>query len=218
VAGADTVVATSVADPTKSARATVTVPVSVRVEGPTQVRPGSQATFIASVLGSGDQAVTWSVAPGGAGGTIDQKGTYVAPANIAGFDTILATSAADPAQSATLRVTIPLVLRISVSDPPFSGTPSPPQFIGESPDVTTPSPFSPLFPGNSLQFSAQVVGSGNQQVLWSVEEPDGGSISGNGLYDSPRGSAARTVHVIATSPEDQSVRARIAIVLDPAAG
>jgi hypothetical protein len=162
--------------------------------------------------------VTWSVAPGGAGGTIDQTGTYVAPANVAGFDAIVATSAADPTQSASLRVTIPIVLRISVSDPPFTGSPSPPQFIGESPDVTTPFPFSPLFPGNSLQFSAEAVGTGNQQILWSVEEPDGGSISGNGLYNSPQGSAARTVHVIATSAEDQSVRARIAIVLDPAAG
>jgi hypothetical protein len=66
---------------------------------------GEQTTFAASVGGSANQAVIWSVAEGAAGGTVSASGLYTAPA-IPGTYHVVATSSADPTKSASSTVTV----------------------------------------------------------------------------------------------------------------
>ena len=105
-AGTFHVRATSVADPTKSASATVTVTaVSVAIS-PTSASLSTGATrqFTATVSGTSNTAVTWSVLEGG-GGTVSATGLYTAPAT-AGTYRVRATSVADPTKSASATVTV----------------------------------------------------------------------------------------------------------------
>jgi RHS repeat-associated protein len=95
-AGIYHVVATSMADPTKTAIATVqvaTTRVTVAVSpNATQLVKGGTATFSAVVEGNSNTAVTWSAT----GGSINAStGAYTAP-NLYGTFIITATSAADP--------------------------------------------------------------------------------------------------------------------------
>ncbi|WIL21591.1 Ig-like domain-containing protein [Geothrix sp.] len=96
VGGVCYVTATSSADPSKSAVATVMVVAPVAVT-PSQVTivPGGTQTFTAVITATGDTNVTWSVLDGAAGGTITATGDYTAPA-VAGTYRVVATSVADP--------------------------------------------------------------------------------------------------------------------------
>jgi len=104
------VVAKSVADPSVQAQASVTVESGVTVSiSPknANVTVGASASFSATVTGTnaGDStAVTWSVEEQG-GGTIDDSGTYVAPAATGTFH-VVATSVADPSRSDTATVVV----------------------------------------------------------------------------------------------------------------
>lgn len=107
-AGAGTyhVVATAVADPTKSGSSVVTVLLGVAVNPTTKAMDACTAfTFTATVSGSANQAVTWSIAEGDAGGTITAAGLYTAP-RAPGTYHVVATSQADPGQSASAAVTV----------------------------------------------------------------------------------------------------------------
>jgi len=105
------VVATSVADPTKSAAATVTVTaapstVAVAVSPATASVSGCQtATFAATVTGATNTAVTWSVLEGASGGTVSAGGVYTAP-RAAGTYHVVATSAADGSRTASAAVAV----------------------------------------------------------------------------------------------------------------
>ncbi|HEU4382372.1 MAG TPA: hypothetical protein VFR85_02620 [Anaeromyxobacteraceae bacterium] len=105
------VVATSVADPTKNDVATVTVtapppPVTVSITPPSASTNSCLVlNFTATVTGSTNTAVTWSVQEGAAGGTVTAAGAYTAPAN-AGTYHVVATSQADPTKSAVAAVTV----------------------------------------------------------------------------------------------------------------
>ncbi|HLK59643.1 MAG TPA: hypothetical protein VKU00_23990 [Chthonomonadaceae bacterium] len=65
---------------------------------------GSQA-FAATVTGTANTAVTWSVQEGNAGGAITQAGVYTAP-NTPGTYHVVATSQADNSQSATVAIVV----------------------------------------------------------------------------------------------------------------
>jgi hypothetical protein len=81
------------------------------------VTPGGTQDFSATVSGSGDSDVTWSVEEGNAGGTMVNRGAqaeagtvetmaiYAAPATPGTYH-VVATSKADPAKSATAEVTV----------------------------------------------------------------------------------------------------------------
>jgi hypothetical protein len=122
------VVATSVADTTKSDVATVTVtaPSVVRVS----VSPASltmdactSQVFTASVSGTSDQRVVWSVTEGAAGGVVTAAGAYTAPPN-AGTYRVVAAAVASPAATATATVTVnDHVLSVTV-DPPRNDVPA----------------------------------------------------------------------------------------------
>ena len=102
------VVATSVADPSKSATATVTVTAAIIVSvSPTSVTLVIKETqqFTATVGNTSNNAVTWTVQEGSAGGTIDDTGLYTAPST-AGTYHVVATSEADSTKSATATLTV----------------------------------------------------------------------------------------------------------------
>jgi len=104
------VIAISVADPTKSDTATVTVtPAGISVTiSPQSVEtaPSGTLSFTAAVTGAQtgqSTAVTWSVVEGATGGSIDTSGHYSAPA-AEGTYHVVATSVADPTRTATVAV------------------------------------------------------------------------------------------------------------------
>jgi len=108
------VVATSVADPTKSASAKPTIVPSVFVSvtpATVSVPPGTAQQFSATVTGTSNTAVAWGVSgagcSGAACGTIDSSGRYTAPATVPSppIVTVTATSVADPTKSGTANLT-----------------------------------------------------------------------------------------------------------------
>ena len=125
VAGTYHVEAQSVADPTQLATAAVTVqapapppPVVVAVAPASAAVDACQsATFTATVTGSSNTAVTWSIQEGAAGGSVTTGGVYTAP-QAAGTYHLVATSAAAPTSTASVAVTVTeRVLAVAVSPP-----------------------------------------------------------------------------------------------------
>jgi hypothetical protein len=111
-----TVIATSLADTSKSASASVTILPHVAISvlpGSITLAGGGQQRFAATVTGTDNQQVTWSVTgpacakPGGCG-SVDSTGLYTAPLAAPSPDqiNIAATSSEDAAQSAAATVTI----------------------------------------------------------------------------------------------------------------
>lgn len=107
VVGTYHVIATSVADSTKSGTATITVPPVTISMSPTSDTLGADGkrTFVATVTGASNTAATWSVGEGAAGGTVDANGNYVAPTTQGTFH-LVATSVADPTKNASATVTV----------------------------------------------------------------------------------------------------------------
>jgi len=69
------------------------------------VAAGARQQFTATVTGTTDIGVRWSIEEGAGGGTVDDSGLYRAPFN-AGTYHVLATSHADPAKSAAATLTV----------------------------------------------------------------------------------------------------------------
>ena len=181
--------ATSVADPSKSAQATVTVTLVGITIAPTTaaLQPGNTQQFTATVTGTSNTAVTWTVVEAG-GGAVSANGLYTAPAT-AGTYHVQATSVADPSKSAQATVTVaPIVVLIAPST-------------------------AEVQPGNSQQFTATVGGTSNTAVTWSVVESGCGTVSASGLYTAP--GTAGTCHVKATSVADPSKSAQATVTVAP---
>ncbi len=172
------VTATLLSDPTKSASATVTITtggvVAISISPTTaQIGVSRQKQFSATVTGSSNTAVTWTITgigcAGNTCGTVSSSGLFTAPAVPPNppFLSVTATSVADPTKSAIATVTIVPVVNITIS--PTSAT---------------------LAASASRQFSAQVTGSSNTSVLWSVSGTGCtgstcGKITAAGLYTAP---------------------------------
>jgi hypothetical protein len=138
------------------------------------VAVGGSSVFTASVTGTTNQAVNWSVSGTSCSaatcGSIGSTGVYTAPANVptpsAGV-TIKAVSQADSTKFATAAVTITVAVSIS------------------------PNPVNTVFPGDPpLQFTATVTGNANTTVSWQVNGVTGGDstvglISSTGSYTAP---------------------------------
>jgi hypothetical protein len=210
--GVGTIVATSVADPTKSATAIVAIkPTATSTPTPTPSAPGAAVSsvtvspavassitggtlpFSAKVQGtSTDTAVTWKALLG----TISSGGTYTAPAK-AGTDTVTATSVADPSKSGSASVTVtaapaptptptPTVTSITIS--PTSGS------------VTT---------GGKLQFSALLQGTvTNKSVTWTAAL---GTITSSGAYTAPAKAGSDTVTATSVAETSKSASAGITV-------
>lgn len=138
--------------------------------------------FTASGAGLGGDGVTWSIAP--QVGSISFDGLYTPPwSGVQGLQavTITATSKADPNVLGTALVVVA---------------------VGNPTDVAvTPSSVSkPVTPSHTQQFTANVIGSQDQSVAWSILPAGTGTISADGLYQAPATiTTPQPVLIVATS-------------------
>jgi hypothetical protein len=130
---------------------------------------GSTQQFTATVTGTSNIAVTWSVTGGSADGTITSAGLYTTPATVPNPPTVTvtATSQADATKSASATVTVTAATS--------SGS------LTVSPSTATVSDFG------TQQFTTSATG-----VTWEVNNIAGGNqtvgfISTTGLYVAPSG-------------------------------
>lgn len=218
-----------------SASATVTVSSNVMVTvipAAATVQAGQRVSFAATVTGTTDEAVSWSVngvvngnatvgeicvsgsnpclPPGGAAtGSID----YLAPGTTPAMSPIAltATSAADATKSGTAEVTInaPPAVRVGLS----------PLYAFLAPSGTKATTF---------QFTASVTGTTNTGVTWTVASGVAGQgcsgaacgfVSATGLYTAPATAPSpNAIAVTATSTADatESATAMVALTSGPA--
>jgi Galactose oxidase, central domain/Bacterial Ig-like domain (group 2) len=151
------------------------------------VPPGKSQQFSATVTGTDNFSITWSITEGDAGGSISGTGLYVAPAENGTFH-VVATSQADSSKSATAEVLVE------------------PVSIEVTPSATTTGP------GRSVPFKAVVSGTSDTTVTWNVlEGTTGGTISNAGVYTAPP--MLGTYHVAATSVVDTSKSATATVTV-----
>jgi hypothetical protein len=175
--GSHTITATSVADSSAKANATLTVEgVSISISPVSAVlAPAGTEQFTATIPGASNPGVNWSVdqVAGGnsAVGTITAAGLYTAPAQ-PGSHTITATSVASASVSASATIAI-----ITIAISPTAGT---------------------LAGSSTEQFTATLQGSANSPITWLVDQVTGGSatvgtISSTGLYAAPAQAGNHTI-------------------------
>ncbi len=167
----------------------------VSVNPPQATLAGGQAQqFTATVSGVSNTAVTWSMNP--VNGTLSSGGLYTPPASVQSPATVVitATSVASPSASGTAAaVLVPTSVSVAVN--PGGAN---------------------LSAGQAQQFTAQVSGSSNTAVTWSLA-PAAGSLSASGLYTAPASlTAVQVVTVTATAAADTTRTASAKIVLVPA--
>lgn len=207
-----TVTAVSLADPSVSQSLVVTLAsqaqppatVALTLSGPTSVTLGTSSQYIATVTGTTNTSVTWTVngVQGGDAsvGTISATGRYTAPATAPASSkvTIAATSLADTTVSQS--VTVTLVVPVPTVTLTLTGASS----------VTL---------GQTSQYTATVSGNSNTSVIWSVNGVSGGSavsgsISASGLYTAPTTAPQpSTVTITATSAAVTTVAQSIVVSL-----
>ncbi len=204
-AGSHTVSATCAADATRSATAVMTVlppvQVSISPSGGT-LSTGATASVTATVTGTSNTAVTWtvdSIANGNTTvGTLTGTGntrTYTAPA-AAGTHTIVATSVADPTRSASGTVTVQSGVAVTLT--PGTGS---------------------LATGTALSFTATVTGTTSTGVTWSVDDIAGGNatvgvISGTGAtvtYTAPATAGTHVVSARSTTDTTKSASSTVTV-------
>jgi len=222
--GSSTVIitATSVADPYVSQSLTVALSappqppagggssptVTIDLRGPKSVEVEATVQYKATVTGSSDVSVVWSVngAIGGDStvGTISSDGHYKAPTSVPASSavSITATSVADPTVSESLNVTFT--------------TPPPPV----EPVVLLLSGPTTVTLGGDVYYSASVTGNSNTGVIWSVNGVKGGNsnvgtISTHGHYTAPSAAPdSSLVTITATSKADSSVFQSLSVTLE----
>jgi len=163
------------------------------------VNLGASQTFLASVKGNANTAVTWTATAG----SITSAGVYTAPAVMPASSavTVKATSVANPAVSAQAAVTLktPPPPAITVAIAPLSAS---------------------VQMGHTQSFTATVANSANTAVTWSVNGTVGGSavvgtVTSAGLYTAPSAapSSSNVVSVTATSVANPSASASASVTL-----
>lgn len=201
-AGEYTVGASSRSNPKSRAWGKVKVSATVVTVSPAEVAvpAGGAVAFTATVAGAAtDTSVTWALREPSGCGSVDGAGVYTAPA-VGATCHVVATSVVDPAASAEAVASVA---------PPPSTEPSQPT----STVAVTVTPSSGAVDGcRSLTFTANVSGTTNRSVTWSVQEGSaGGSITSSGVYTAPP--SAGTYHVLATSQASPTTRAAVAVTV-----
>lgn len=157
-------------------------------QGSASLNVNSTTQFTATVEGTSNTTVSWTVdgVSGGnsSDGTITAAGLYTAP-SLAGNHTVTATSAADTTKSASAAVTV------------------------NATDAVSPAT-ADVAAGASQQFTATVAGYSNTSVQWSVDGVSGGNssvgtVNSSGLYTAPAQVGNHTV--TATSVANSSLSA-----------
>ena len=165
-----------------------------------QVLLGASQGFTSTVTGTPNTAVTWSVngITGGSSavGTVSSAGAYVAPAVMPASPnvTLRATSVANPAMYAQAAVTLLSPVKVTIS---------PTTAIVQT--------------GQAQAFSANVTGTANTGVTWSVNGTAGGSsavgtITAAGLYTAPVAMPASSSVTVAATSVASAVSSAQAIV------
>lgn len=176
---------------------TPTVTITASTTSATVAAGGSQQ-FTATVSGTSNTGVSWSIQEGSAGGTIDATGKYTAPTTPGTYH-VVATSMADATKS--------IVITVTVTAPPSNVT------VSISPASVT------MFTGSAQQFTPKVSDPSNSGVTWTIQE---GSIGGtlaagySGLYISSL--TPGTYHIVVTSNADptKSATANVTTIAPPA--
>ncbi|MGA2097013.1 MAG: hypothetical protein ABSH39_11985 [Candidatus Acidiferrum sp.] len=208
------VTVTSVADPTKSASASVTLvaaAVLLSITPAAAVVPtASTDSFTASVTGVPNPAVAWSLSGAGCSGTscgslatTSLTAVYTAPVVPPSPPsvTVAATSVAEPSKTAAASVTIVPVVVVTASPANAS-----------------------VVVGATQQFSASVVGTSNTAVTWTVQgsgcsAATCGTISETGLYKAPAAvPSPANVTVTATSSADPPKTSSSSVTITASAG
>ncbi|MGD0324240.1 MAG: hypothetical protein ABSD45_10945 [Terriglobia bacterium] len=212
------ITATSQADSTKSASVSVTISAGVAVSmttptGPQNLVVSSTLGFTASVTGTSNTGVTWTVngiTNGNATyGTITGTGltvTYTAPAAMPSPATfnVTATSVADTTKSASVSVTILPPVAVSI--------------------VTPTNLTQNIAVNGTLAITAAVANTSNTAVTWTVNgitngNATYGTISGTGLtvtYTAPAAvPSPATFNVSATSVADNTKSASVSVTILP---
>src|SRR5580704_8352730 len=158
------------------------------------VAVSTKMPFTATVTGTTNTAVTWSVDSVSGGnstvGTISTAGVYTAP-SLVGTHTVTATSVADTSKTASAAVTVTGVVSVSPA----------------SVDVVAT---------QTQQFSATVQGFSSSTVTWVVDQISGGNstvgtIISSGLYTSPATPGSHTITATSTASSSVSGSAQAAV-------
>ncbi|AIE84319.1 hypothetical protein [Fimbriimonas ginsengisoli] len=142
-----------------------TTPVAVSISPTaTTIAPSGTKTFVATVTGTENTAVTWTATSG----TVTSAGLYTAPTTTGAY-TVRATSVADTTKYAEAKVTVasPGDIRVTVS-----------------PATTT------LGLGQSKSFKATVTGTEDTSVTW---EASAGRITTTGFFTAPTTAGIYTI-------------------------
>jgi trimeric autotransporter adhesin len=193
--GTDTVTVKSNADPSKSASTTVTIArVSISAVAPATPTVDLSGTqqFSATVSGSSDIVVVWSISPASGAGTISASGLYTAPNDLTAGTSVTVKATSHANANVSSRTTATIASNESV------GAISP-----ANPTVST---------GAQQQFTATVSGSSNDtSVSWSAVS---GSMTSGGLYTAPATvPATATDTVTAKSNADPSKSASTTVTI-----
>ncbi len=179
----DAIVSFTVADP---ARETVTV--SLSPSSPS-VTAGATNQFTATVTGSSNLAVAWTVQEGSAGGTVSPSGLYTAPGT-AGTYHVVATSNADNTKSATATVTV-----TAISSP---AAPTIASFTASPASITA---------GDSTTLAWSTTGANSLSIAPSV-----GTVSGSNISVSP---ATTTTYTLTATNASGSVTKSTTVTVNP---
>lgn len=192
--GTHAVTATSVADTSATAKATVDVGLIGITPASTMVAPGATEQFSASVQGFSNTSVTWAVnkVVGGNSnvGTITAAGMYTAPSQPGNY-TVTAASVADTSATAQATVTVESIIV---------------------------SPASAIIaPAGTEQFTASLPGLSNASVTWSVDAVSGGNstagtITAAGLYTAPSQPGSHTITAASVANNTLSASATIGVI------
>jgi RHS repeat-associated protein len=196
-----TVTATSHADSTKSATATVILEPSISVYPASATLHGGQTQgFTVAVANAGNSAaenVIWTISPAGIGTFTPSGGyaEYIAPASFTTQQTVTIT-ATTTTQTGTILSASGTVTLI----PPVRVTPS----------------SATLYSGRIQQFNATIGGTINSAVNWTLSPVGIGAVSATGLYTAPASiTTQQTVTITATSQSDATQWASAMITLSP---
>jgi hypothetical protein len=187
-----------------------TVPLAITLNpSSSTLAVGSTQVFTASLSGTSNTGVTWTVSGSGCigavCGTISASGLYVAPMSVpsSASVTVKATSAADPTKSASASVTIVAAAAVLLSLSPANAS---------------------VLTAGTQSFNAGVTGTSNTNVNWKVTGTGCGgagcgSLSTSGLravYSAPSvAPSPASVTVTAVSSADSTKSASAAVTVVP---
>lgn len=220
------VTATSVADSTKSASATVTIVSDIAVlltPGAASVELGAALAFRASISSAGqpNPSIRWSLtgpACPSACGALDANGNYVAPQILPSpaTATVIAQSVADPSKqtSATLAITSNFSLQLAA-----------PASVGAGGSATLTATLTPVpgsNPSTALAWSLSGTGcsgTGCGILTVSTSQTLGGAIATSATYTAPLAAPnPGSVTITVTPQADPSKKAQSAITIQAGVG